>query len=401
MPAQLSPESKAVVEATAGVVAEHAEEITRRFYPHMFAAHPELLDIFNTANQAVGEQPKALAASVVAYAVHLITPDAPDFTPIMQRIAHKHVSLGITGPQYTIVGHHLMWAVGDVLGDAVTPEVASAWDEVYWLFGTELIAEEAKLYALGGTDPEHAFRPYTIVERADETEDAFSIVIKPVEGELPAHRTGQYVALDVALPDGKHQPRQYTISGTPGGQGFRLTIKKVVGDGVPDGMVSNHLAEHATVGSTLQVSQPCGDVVLDDTDAPLVLVSAGIGITPMAAIVEDLAQRQPGRTVRHFHADRGENTHALVAAMKADASAMSDFQAQVWYEQGASDAALAGRMDLSSVEIPAGAEVFMCGPLPFMQAVRAELVARGVHPEKVRYEVFGPDLWAQHVPDVA
>lgn len=87
----------------------------------MFDAHPELMRVFNKANQAIGEQPKALAASVVAYAVNLIDPDAPDFTPVMQRIAHKHVSLGITAQQYTIVGHHLLKAVGTVLGDAVTP----------------------------------------------------------------------------------------------------------------------------------------------------------------------------------------------------------------------------------------------------------------------------------------
>lgn len=99
----------------------------------MFAAHPELMRVFNKANQAIGEQPKALAASVVAYAVNLIDPEAPDFAPIMQRIAHKHVSLGIQAQEYTIVGHHLLKAVGTVLGDAITPEVAAAWDEVYWL----------------------------------------------------------------------------------------------------------------------------------------------------------------------------------------------------------------------------------------------------------------------------
>ena len=117
----LSPESTAVVKATAGVVAENSVEITTRFYPHMFAAHPELMRVFNKANQAIGEQPQALAASVVAYAVNLIDPDAPDFGPVMRRIAHKHVSLGIKSYEYPIVGHHLMWAIGDVLGDAVTP----------------------------------------------------------------------------------------------------------------------------------------------------------------------------------------------------------------------------------------------------------------------------------------
>ncbi|AKT50475.1 globin domain-containing protein [Arsenicicoccus sp. oral taxon 190] len=402
----LSPESTAVVQATAGVVAEHAEEITKRFYPHMFAAHPELLRVFNKANQAIGEQPKALAASVVAYAVNLIDPDAPDFTPIMQRIAHKHVSLGIKSYEYTIVGHHLMWAIGDVLGDAVTPEIAAAWDEVYWLFACQLIAEEGKLYALGGTDPEHPWRRYSVVERSDETEESFSLVIKPVEGDLPEHRTGQYVAVAVDLPGGERQPRQYTISGVPGREAFRLTIKRVHGgDDVPDGQVSNWLADNAVVGTVLDVSQPAGDVILDDSEDPLVLVSAGIGITPMAAILEDLSQRQPHRSVRVFHADRSHGTQALYTSMRGQAEAMHDVVGQFWYEEDAENAptihpARAGLMDLTDAEIPSGAKVFMCGPLPFMQAARKALLAKGVPAEHIRYEVFGPDLWAQN-PDAA
>ena len=150
---KLSPESEAVVKETASVVADIADDATVLFYRDMFAAHPELLNVFNQANQAIGEQPKALAASVVAFAVHLIDPDAPDFTPVMQRIAHKHVSLGITASQYLIVGRYLLGAVAKVLGDAATPEIAAAWDEVYWLFATALIAEEARLYAEAGTDP--------------------------------------------------------------------------------------------------------------------------------------------------------------------------------------------------------------------------------------------------------
>ena len=123
---QLSPQSAEIAAATAGVVAENAVEITRTFYPNMFADHPELMRVFNKANQAIGEQPVALASSVVAYAAHLIDPDAPDFTPVMQRIAHKHVSLGMKATEYTIVGHYLLEAVGQVLGNAVTPEVAAA-----------------------------------------------------------------------------------------------------------------------------------------------------------------------------------------------------------------------------------------------------------------------------------
>ncbi|MDN6638956.1 MAG: globin domain-containing protein, partial [Yaniella sp.] len=302
---KLSPASEAVVKETAPVVAEIADDATVFFYRDMFEAHPELLNVFNEANQAIGEQPKALAASVVAFAVNLIDPDAPDFAPVMQRIAHKHVSLGISAPQYLIVGHYLLGAVAKILGDAATPEIAAAWDEVYWLFATALIAEEARLYAEAGTDPAEPYRQYRVVERFEESDEVFSLLLSPVSGTVPSHRTGQYVGIAVDLPDGRRQPRQYTISSGPRGDTLRVTIKRVRGvNGNPDGRVSGWLHENAIPGTILDVSQPAGDVILDESDTPLVLVSAGIGITPVAAIMEDLSRRNPGRTVRLFHADK-------------------------------------------------------------------------------------------------
>lgn len=399
---KLSVDSEAVVRATAEVVARHSDAITTLFYQRMFDAHPELLRVFNRANQAIGVQPKALAASVVAFAVHLIDPAAPDFAPVMRRIAHKHVSLGITARQYTIVGHHLLEAVGIVLGEAVTPAVRAAWDEVYWLFGCSLIAEEAKLYALGGTDPENPWRDFRVVERVEEATDIVSLLLAPVAGDVPAHRTGQYVAIAVDLPDGSRQPRQYTISSGPRSDALRVTVKRVRGIGdAPEGQVSTWLHQHAHPGTILPVSQPAGDVVLDDDDRPLVLVSAGIGITPIAAIVEDLSRRTPQRTVRLFHADRDHASHGLYASLRRQVLSMEDARAQNWYEHDAADAptlepALPGRMDLAHVELPEDPDVFMCGPLAFMRSVRSTLIARGVPAERISYEVFGPDLWAQH-----
>lgn len=405
---RLTPASEAVVRATAGAVAEHADEITTLFYREMFAVHPELLRVFNRANQAIGEQPKALAASIVAFAVQLIDPEAPDFSPVMRRIAHKHVSLGIKARQYTIVGHHLLDAVGTVLGDAVTPEVRAAWDEVYWLFGCSLIAEEAKLYALGGTDPEFPWRKHRVVERVEESADVVSLVLAPISGAVAAHRAGQYVAIAVDLPDGSRQPRQYTISSGPRSDSLRVTIKRVRARGdAPDGQVSTWLHENAHPGTLLDVSQPAGDVVVVDDENPLVLVSAGIGITPIAAIIEDLSRRSPARTVRLFHADRAHGTHALYASLRRQVLAMDDARAQNWYREGADSAptlhtALPGRMDLTSVELPEDADVFMCGPLEFMRSSRSTLLARGVPPERISYEVFGPDLWAQQpTPEAA
>ncbi len=396
----LSPQAESVVRATAGVVAENAVAITSRFYPSMLEAHPELLNVFNRGNQANGDQRQALASAVVAYAVHLVDPDAPSFRPVMQRIAHKHVSLGIRPEQYTIVGHHLLKAVGEVLGDAVTPEVAQAWDEVYWLFAAQLIAEEARLYTLGDVDPAHPWRRYVVVERVEEATDTISLVFRPEDGgAVPAHQPGQYVSVLAELPDGSTQPRQYTVSTGPRENTLQITVRRVRGvGGAPDGMVSTFLHEHVSVGDVLQVGPPAGDLVLAESEDPLVLISAGVGITPVAAILDDLAVRGGTRPVTVAHADRSAASHPLFGATLASAASLPEAEVHTWYEQvdpvGAERGAREGLMDLSSVEIPESACVFMCGPLPFMRDVRASLVRRGVPSSRIRYEVFGPDMFA-------
>lgn len=219
-----------MIEATAGVVAEHADAITARFYPRMFAERPELLRVFNRGNQATGEQSRALASSVVAYAVSLVDPSAPSFDHVLRRISYKHVSLGIRPEQYTIVGHHLLTAVGEVLGDAVTAEVASAWDEVYWLFAAQCIALEARLYAEASVDPSDPRRRYRVIRRIEETADVVSLLLEPADGgPLPAIAPGQYVSVFVDLPNGQRQPQQYTVSSTALGHRLQITVSRVRG----------------------------------------------------------------------------------------------------------------------------------------------------------------------------
>jgi len=394
----LSRESADVVRATAAVVAEHAEQITARFYPSMFAARPELLRLFNQGNQATGEQSRALAASVVAYAVHLIDPDAPPFGHVMQRIAHKHISLGIRPEQYTIVGHHLLGAVADVLGDAVTPQVASAWDEVYWLFATQLVAEEARLYQQAGVDPQNPLRPYRVVRRIEEAHDIISLVLEPADGlPLPPLQPGQYVSVFVDLPGGARQPRQYTVSSTASGTRLQITVNRVRGtDGAPDGQVSTYLHEHTKVGDVLDVSMPAGDFVVESSAEPLLLASAGAGITTVLPIVEHIARTQPQRPVLVAHADRTAGDHALRDTVMHVGRQIDDFTSYTWYEEvePADERSRRGWMDLSDVDLPSDLSVFTCGPLPFMRHVRSQLLERGVPADRIRYEVFGPDLWA-------
>jgi nitric oxide dioxygenase len=381
------------------VVADHAGQITAVFYPRMFREHPELLRLFNQGNQATGEQSRALAASVVAYAVQLLDPAAPSFEHVMRRIAHKHVSLGIRPEQYTIVGRNLLAAV---LGDAVTPEVFAAWDEVYWLFSAQLIAEEARLYQQAGVDPNAPLRPYRVVRRIEETADVISLVLEPVDGRpLPEIAAGQYVSVFVDLPDGRRQPRQYTVSSTASGTRLQITVRRVHGaDGAPDGMVSSYLHDQAVPGVVLELSAPAGDFVVFPAATPLLLASAGAGITTVLPIVEQIARNQPDREVIVAHADRTAQDHALRETVQHVGRQIDDFTVYTWYEtvDPGDSHSRQGYMDLSQIPLPQDVQVFTCGPLPFMRLVRSTLADRGVPPSRIRYEVFGPDLWAAQIP---
>jgi nitric oxide dioxygenase len=348
----LSDTSRPVIQATLPVVADHIQEIAGRFYQRLFTEHPELLDgTFNRGNQNDGSQQQALAGSVAAFASALV--NTPDHMPesLLSRIAHKHASLGIAPGQYRLVHDTLMWAIGDVLGDAVTPQVAAAWDEVYWLMANTLINQERGLYSARGVAPDRVWREWQVEKKIEETDDVVTFVVKRVHGE-----------------------------------------------GRPDGEVSSLLHRAVNVGDVLTMSLPYGDVVLDDSGRPVVFASAGIGIAPMAGMLSHLVAAGSHLQIMLLHADLDEDAFALRDQVRADIEALPHASIHVWYEHD--DAAhppaaqvFAGTMDLSQVTLPAGAAYYLCGPLPFMQAVRSALITRGIPPADIQYEVFGPDLW--------
>ncbi|MEY2246505.1 globin domain-containing protein [Streptomyces sp. BF23-18] len=395
----LSEQSAVTVRATLPVVGAAIGEITERFYGRLFSAHPELLrDLFNRGNQAAGTQRQALAGSIAAFATHLV--GHPDERPdaMLSRIAHKHASLGVAPEQYEVVREHLFAAIVEVLGDAVTAEVAAAWDEVYWLMANALIAIEKRLYDENADDG--SLRPWMVTERVEETADVATFLIRPADGApLPDFRAGQYVSVGVELPDGARQIRQYSLSRAPGSPERRISVKRVRADenGVtsPEGEVSGHLHAHVREGSVLEVSAPYGDLVLDDTDAPLLLASAGIGVTPMIAMLEQLTISGHKAPVTVVHADRSPAEHALRADHEAFAGELADAETHFWYErpEPGHPAERTGLVDLSAVTVRPGTHAYLCGPLPFMRAVRTQLLAKGVPASDIHYEVFGPDLW--------
>ncbi|EHK87674.1 oxidoreductase FAD/NAD(P)-binding domain-containing protein [Saccharomonospora azurea SZMC 14600] len=390
----LSAKSAEIVRATLPVVRDHGPEITTQFYSDLFAGHPELLDLFNLGNQANGDQQRALAAAVVAFAEYLVGERQADFTPIAERVAHKHVSLGVQPAQYTIVGRYLLGAVAKVLGDAVTDEVRAAWDEVYWLCACHLIAAEAQLYQRGEVESTSPWRDWRVAKRVAEAEDTVSFTLVPDDGgPVPAFRPGQYVSVAVTLPDGRRQPRQYSLSQGPGRGSLRITVRRVRGaDGAPDGRVSNHLCDRVAADDILQVGPVAGDVVLDQGDDPVVLVSAGIGVTPMAGMLDHIGRTQPFREVVAVHADRSPERHALHDDVAHARAQLRSFEQLSWYEQGATGDARPGLLNVDEIPLPENALVYLCGPLPFMASVRAGLRRRGVPAERIFTEVFGAGM---------
>ena len=401
----LSKQSVEIIKATLPAVGAAIGEITPIFYRRMFAAHPELeSDLFNRGNQAEGDQARALAGAIAAYATMLVADTGREPEEILARIAHKHASLGIVADQYPIVHEHLFAAIVEVLGDAITPEVAAAWDEVYWSMANALIAIENRLYAQAGVKPGDVWRQLLVRQRTQESPDTVSFVLAaPDGGMLPLAYPGQYISVAVRLPDGARQIRQYSLTRAPERTAWGITVKAAPGrrraDGteVPPGAVSNFLHDNVFEGDQLTVSPPYGDLILDDTSAPLLLISAGIGCTPIIGMLHYLNRTAATRQVTVLHADRSPARHAHRRELRELVDRLPGAALHHWYEnlgvRPATDDARPGRIDLGDIAVPRDAQAYLCGPLPFMDQVRRALAKRGLPEGNIHYEVFGPDTW--------
>lgn len=402
----LTPEHEETIRATLPLVGSKIDEITPNFYSRMFEAHPELIaDTFNRGNQKQGAQQRALAASIATFATMLVDPEAPAPVNLLSRIGHKHVSLGITKDQYQIVHDNLFAAIVEVLGeDTVTPDIAAAWDSVYWLMADVLTDFEYDLYRSAQVEPGDVFRQTTVVDRKELPGEITHFTVRAAEGsaDLPGHLPGQYVSVGARLPDGARQLRQYSlVTGGSGASGeLSFAVKRVRGvDEAPDGEVSNWLADTINAGDALEVTLPAGDLVLDaQTTNPVVLISAGIGVTPMLGMLDRLAADSSDRTVVALHADDSAEVDAFAAARTGYADGLANGSAITWYGAGTPDAGLRGEvregfMNLGEVDLPEGASVYICGSNGFLQFIRSQLSERGIDAKDVHYELFAPNDW--------
>ncbi len=385
----ISAISRPYIAASVPVLRAHGVAITTTFYRHLFAAHPELTDLFNMGNQANGAQQQSLAAAVFAYAANIDDPGA--LAPVINRIVHKHVSLGIRPEHYPIVGKYLLGAIRDILGDAASDGLMAAWEEAYGALARLFIDAEHALYRRSGSAP-GSLQPMRVLAIERQSEDILSITLAPADGgAAPGFMPGQYVSCAVTFADGRRQLRQYSLSDAPKPDHIRISVKREAAHAdKPDGAVSNWLHRHLTLGSMLDVSHPFGDFTPDTESArPIVLLSAGVGITPMIAVLNRIAVARPRRQVIFAHAARSPAHHAHQADVAAALAVMPELRVLNFY---ASDRL---RPAMAATLLPAwphaSTEVYLCGPPPFMRAQHEALLALGVPPERLHREVFGPD----------
>ncbi|MFF2084520.1 globin domain-containing protein [Nocardia sp. NPDC058176] len=392
---ELTPDHAATVRATLPAIGAAIDEITTVFYRTLFSAHPDLRrDLFNRGNQAQGSQPRALAASIAAFATYLVDPALPHPAAMLARIGHKHASLGITAEQYQVVHDNLFAAIVEVLGaEVVTAPVAEAWDRVYWLMADALIDLEKRLYIDAGVQPGQVWRAVTVIERTDDPAGPAVFRVRAVDPaeELPGFVAGQYISVGVRLTDGARQLRQYSLIGAAGDGTLTFAVKRVAAaPGCPAGEVSSWLHERVGTGDRLEISLPFGDLTIDpDATTPLVLVSAGIGVTPMVGILEHLAAHDPGRPVTVLHADRRASEHPLRARVLALVERLDNVRTEFWYTEDTHR----GRLDLTAVELPGDADVHVCGNDRFLDTARAQLRAADVPDARIHIEQFTPTDW--------
>ncbi len=239
-------------------------------------------------------------------------------------------------------------------------------------------------------------RPFRIAECREESETVRSLVLEPVDREaLPTFAPGQRLVLRVVLDDGTPALRSYSLSAPPDPGRFRISVKHE-----PDGRVSGHVHTRTREGDILTVGAPRGDFTLDDAaSGPVVLVSAGVGATPVLSMLGALAVARSPRTVWWIHSARRGAEHAFAREARRWVDELPAGRSHVRFsrpdrgDREGVDYDSPGRVDagvLADLGIPADADHYLCGPEAFMNDVAAGLAARGAPPERVHSEQFGP-----------
>ncbi|OCC23364.1 nitric oxide dioxygenase [Croceicoccus estronivorus] len=392
----LDEQTIALVKATVPALEAHGLDIVREMYARMFE-NPDIRDLFNQSHHGdAGSQPRALTGAILAYASNIENLAA--LAPAVERIAQKHVGLQILPEHYPHVGAALLGAIKTVLGDAATPEILDAWAKAYGFLADILIARESVVYheqrdAEGGWNGWREFRIEKIVR---ESSVITSFVLRPADGRsVMRHLPGQYLTFWFEIAGHPAIKRNYSISSAANGETYRISVKRE-----PQGLASGWLHDEAAIGTILKVAPPAGEFFLEGKpERPVVLLSGGVGLTPMVAMLETLALQDELPSVQYIHGTHDRETHAMRDHVRELAARNPAISVTDFHQTPLADEVEGGDFDLAGIitddwliaNTPVEhADFYICGPRPFLRAAVSALSLAGVASQRIHYEFFGP-----------
>eukprot|EP00128_Syssomonas_multiformis_P001561 Colp12_sorted_trinity150504_noHs@7559 len=393
----LTTDQTIIIKATVPILETGGETLTKHFYANMLKDHPVVVPFFNKAHQASGDQPRALANAVLMYAKNIERLEK--MGPLVNQIINKHVSLDINPAHYAIVGSCLLKAIREVLGKEIaTDAVIDAWGAAYGqladiLIGAEKNLQEQKASAPGGW---MGNREFVVKDKVVESSEITSFLLAPADGgAVLAHEAGQYLGLHLHV-DNQEVRRNYSISCAANGDHYRISVKRE-----PGGVVSTHLHDAVSVGHKLKVHPPAGDFTLkaaSDATKPIVFLTAGVGITPAMAMLQESLAMTSSRPVRFIHCAKTADHQAFRATVQDICAKHSNVSYYTAYSDAQpaapSDSVVHGLLSKDQLArwLPSDrdAEVFFLGPKAFMATMKRNLLQLGVPEKQLHWEFFGP-----------
>ena len=326
----------------------------------------------------------------------------------------QHASLYVKPEQYEIVGFYLLGAMKQILGNAFTPSIHQAWAQAYQQLADVMMKREDQL--LDGRPEWNDWRDFRINQKFQESSEITSFYLTPVDQKpLPTYLPGQYISIRTTVPNLDHvQARQYSLSDAPHSDYYRISVKKEMGLNPNDsdsethpGWISNILHNDKKVGDVIQVSHPAGEFFLDPREngkssAPVVLISAGVGLTPDLSILNTLVSKDSKRKISWVHATRNSRAHAFKQHVLETTKGHENIQVHVFNKDPGDedregvDYQFKGRMSLNKLDTDHDlfihdptTEYYVCGPEKFMMDVGSTLNGWGVDRRRIKWEVFG------------
>lgn len=376
----LTEQEKDIIKQTVPLLKEKGTEITSIFYPKMFKAHPELLNMFNQTNQKRGMQSSALAQAVMAAAVNI--DNLSVIKPVIMPVAYKHCALQVYAEHYPIVGENLLKAIQDVTGLEEHDPVIQAWAKAYGVIADVFIQIEKEIYDqmmwIG-------FKPFKITNIKQESEDIKSFTVETEEYDFSEFTPGQYITVDVSSDKLPYRAkRHYSIVS---GEKSHLTfgVKRDVTT-EHEGEVSTILHDEIKEGDMINLAAPVGGFVLENTTEPQLFLGSGIGVTPLVAMYEaasakglDTQMVQVAENEQHLPFKDNFNSIASHYDNAKLYTHLKDKQGYIGTEE--LQAFLANKP-----------EIYICGGTKFLQSMIEALKSLNYDMDRVHYETFIPRL---------